>query len=63
MELRVGSNIMILSSLYIAASHTAHVPYIFYVYMYIVSCYICITFVNMLLRFCSHLENKRWRKL
>ena len=36
MELKGGSNIMILSSLYIAASHTAHVLYIFYVYMYTV---------------------------
>ena len=49
MELWVGSNTMIFSPLYIAASHTAHVRYIFVcVYIYIVSCHICITFVNML---------------
>ena len=48
MELRVGSNIMILFSLYIAASHTVRVHY---TYIYIVSCHICITFINMLLRF------------
>ena len=34
-ELRVGSNIMIFFFVHIAASHTAHVLYIFCVYIYI----------------------------
>ena len=47
-ELRVGTNIMIFFFLlYTAASHTAHVLYIFCVYMCIciVSSYVCIIFL------------------
>ena len=40
MELTVGSNIMIFFFAYIAASHTAHVVYIFLYNIYTVSCYI-----------------------
>ena len=51
MALRVGSNIIIFFLvLYPASSHTAHVLYIFFVYIYIciVCSYTCITFVNII---------------
>ena len=49
MELRVGSNIMILFFvLYTAASHMAHELYILCIYICIVSSYICITFLNII---------------
>ena len=49
MEFMVGSNILIFFFvLYTAASHTAHVLYIFCVYICIVSSYICITFMNII---------------
>ena len=52
MELRVGNNIMILFSLYYIyccfSYGTCSLYFCVYIYIYIVSSYICITFMNII---------------
>ena len=49
MELKVGSNIKVPLYIYILLLLIRHMYFIFFVYtVYIVSCYICITFGNII---------------